>query len=177
MAEVRGLVLGDPRDLATTLGPLVRVRNAEAVKRQVDAAVAAGATAHLPAGDFPASERGLPYLAPQVLTGVDDAMELMREETFGPAIGIAKVAGDDEAVARINASRYGLTAAVFTADLDRAEALAMELEVGTVFANRCDFLDPELAWVGVKDSGRGCTLSALGFGAFTRPKSLHLRAR
>ncbi|MEM1416397.1 MAG: aldehyde dehydrogenase family protein, partial [Myxococcota bacterium] len=176
VAEARRLVLGDPRDAATTLGPLVRVRNAEAVLRHVDAAIAAGARAHLGADEFPeAAARGLPYLAPQVLTEVDEGMELMREETFGPVVGIAPVADDAEAVRRIDASRYGLTAALFTRDLERAEALAAELEVGTVFANRCDYLDPELAWVGVKDSGRGVSLSRVAFEALTRPKSLHFR--
>ena len=167
-------VLGDPRDEATTLGPVVRKRNAETIQAQIDEAVAAGAQA-LIAKDFPGADRGLPYLAPQVLVDVSHEMGLMLEETFGPAIGIMKVSDDDEAVANMNDSRFGLTAAIWTSDIERAERIGRRLETGTVFMNRCDYLDPELAWVGVKDSGRGCTLSSVGYEHLTRPKSFHLR--
>jgi acyl-CoA reductase-like NAD-dependent aldehyde dehydrogenase len=102
-------------------------------------------------------------------------MALMREETFGPAIGIMPVAGDDEAIALMNDSRYGLTASIWTTDADAALRIGDRVDTGTWYMNRCDYLDPALAWTGVKDSGRGCTLSRLGLETFTRPKSFHLR--
>ena len=170
-------VLGDPRDAETTLGPVVRKRNARAIQQQVDKAVAAGARPLLDAATFAGVERGAPYLAPQVLVDVRDDMAIMKEETFGPVVGIARVADDAEALKRMNCSHYGLTASVWTTDLERAETLAADLETGTVFMNRCDALDPDLAWVGVKDSGRGCTLSPMGYEQLTRPKSIHFRRR
>lgn len=175
VATVRGYVLGDPREAATTLGPVVRERNARAIQAQIDAAVAAGARHLVDPASFPGVERGLPYLPPQVLVDVRHDMALMREETFGPAVGLVRVASDEEAVALMNDSPYGLTASIWTNDVERAERLGDALETGTVFMNRCDALDPELAWVGVKDSGRGCTLSRVGYEALTRPKSFHLR--
>jgi acyl-CoA reductase-like NAD-dependent aldehyde dehydrogenase len=167
--------LGDPRDASSTLGPVVRTRNAERIRRSVDAAVAAGARALLDPEGFPAHERGLPYLPPALLIDVHDAMDVMAEETFGPVLPIARVSSDEEAIARIERSRYGLTAALFGRDVERARAIAGELDVGTVYMNRCDVLDPELPWVGVKDSGRGVTLSRYGYDALTRPKSLHFK--
>jgi acyl-CoA reductase-like NAD-dependent aldehyde dehydrogenase len=125
---------------------------------------------------FPeAARRGHPYLAPQLLVDVTDDMAVMAEETFGPVVGVIPVDADDEAVRRMNNNRYGLTASIWSRDVESALAIGDRLETGTVFLNRCDFLDPELAWVGVKDSGRGCTLSSLGFASLTRPKSFHLR--
>ena len=124
---------------------------------------------------FPASQAGTPYLAPQILVDVNHDMAIMRDESFGPVVGVMKVASDEEALALMNDSNYGLTASIWTEDLERAMELAESLETGTVFLNRCDYLDPELAWVGVKNSGRGCTLSRLGFGPMTRPKSFHFR--
>lgn len=167
-------VLGDPREQDTTLGPVVRTRNAEMIQSQIQAAIGAGARALIDT-KFAGAERGLPYVAPQVLVDVTHDMELMREETFGPAIGIMKVRDDDEAIAHMNDSRFGLTAAIWTTDIERAERIGVQLETGTVFMNRCDYLDPELAWVGVKDSGRGCTLSSVGYESLTRPKSFHFR--
>jgi acyl-CoA reductase-like NAD-dependent aldehyde dehydrogenase len=102
-------------------------------------------------------------------------MPIMRAETFGPAVGIMKVSSDEEAVRLMNDSEFGLTAAIFSADVSRAESLADALETGTVFLNRCDYLDPALAWTGIKNSGRGCTLSHVGFEQLTRPKSYHFR--
>lgn len=174
-SAVRAYRLGDPTDAETTLGPLVRASNAEMVSKQVNSAVAMGARTLIDPALFSASGRGAPYLAPQVLIDVTPEMALMREETFGPAVGIARVSDDDEAIRLMNADRFGLTASVFTADLDRAVAIGRQVETGTFFMNRCDFLDPELAWVGVKESGRGVSLSTLGYGPLTRPKSFHLR--
>ena len=124
---------------------------------------------------FAADKEGTPYLAPQVLVDVNHGMLLMSEETFGPAIGIMPVKGDEQAVELMNDSRYGLTASIWTADADAALAIGERVDTGTWFMNRCDYLDPALAWTGVKDSGRGCTLSRLGLEAFTRPKSFHLK--
>jgi acyl-CoA reductase-like NAD-dependent aldehyde dehydrogenase len=169
------LVLGDPRDSSTTLGPVVRIRSAEAIQAQIDEAIAAGARPLLDPGHFEGSKRGLPYMAPQALVDVDHSMRIMTEETFGPAVGIMRVQDDAEAIALMNDSRYGLTASVWTSDLDRAQQVGARVETGTWFMNRCDYLDPELAWVGVKDSGRGCSLSTLGYAQLTRPKSFHLR--
>jgi acyl-CoA reductase-like NAD-dependent aldehyde dehydrogenase len=171
----RRYVLGDPLDPATTLGPMVRASAADFVRGQIAEAVAKGARALVDPKGFPAAREGTPYLAPQVLVGVDHSMRVMSEESFGPVIGIMKVASDDEAVRLMNDSQYGLTAAVWTADEDAAIAIGDRIATGTWFMNRCDYLDPALAWTGVKDSGRGCTLSRLGFAALTRPKSFHLR--
>ncbi len=167
--------LGSPLDPQTTLGPVVRTAAAEAVRSQVREAIARGARQLIDEGLFAASASGTPYLAPQVLAGVDHSMGIMREESFGPAVGIMKVDSDEEAVRLMNDSDYGLTAAIFSADAERAETLGDALETGTVFLNRCDYLDPALAWTGVKNSGRGCTLSRVGFEQLTRPKSFHFR--
>ena len=169
------LQLGDPRVSSTTLGPVVRVRNAEAIQAQIDEAVAAGARPLLDPSHFKETQRGLPYMAPQALVDVDHSMRIMSEETFGPAVGIMQVQGDVEAVSLMNDSAYGLTASVWTDDLEHAARIGARVETGTWFMNRCDYLDPELAWVGVKDSGRGCSLSTLGYAQLTRPKSFHLR--
>jgi acyl-CoA reductase-like NAD-dependent aldehyde dehydrogenase len=174
-ALVRDYVLGDPLDPATTLGPMVRTSAAGFVRGQVDEAVAAGASPLVDAAGFPADDPAGPYLAPQVLVGVDHGMRVMVEESFGPVIGIMPVAGDDEAVALMNDSPYGLTASIWTADLDAAVAIGDRVDTGTVYLNRCDHLDPALSWTGVGDSGRGTTLSVHGFHALTRPKSFHLR--
>ncbi len=167
--------LGSPLDPETTLGPVLRSAAAEAVRSQVREAKARGARQLIDETGFPASVTGTPYLAPQVLVDVDHSMAIMREETFGPAVGIMSVASDDEAVRLMNDSEFGLTAAIFSADAARAETLGDALETGTVFLNRCDYLDPALAWTGVKNSGRGCTLSPVGFEQMTRPKSYHFK--
>src|SRR6266404_2642247 len=167
--------LGSPLDPETTIGPVVRTAAAESVRSQVREAVGQGARQLIDEAWFAASAPGTPYLAPQVLVDVDHSMAIMRDETFGPAVGIMKVASDEEAVRLMNDSDFGLTAAIFSADAARAEALGDALETGTVFLNRCDYLDPALAWTGVKNSGRGCTLSRVGFEQLTRPKSYHFR--
>jgi acyl-CoA reductase-like NAD-dependent aldehyde dehydrogenase len=176
VARARAYVLGDPLDPATTLGPLVRASAAAHVRDQVAEAVAAGARALVDPGGFPRDELGTPYLAPQVLVGVDHRMRVMTEETFGPVVGIMPVEGDDEAVGLMNDSDYGLTASVWTGDVDAAVAIGDRVETGTWYLNRCDYLDPALAWTGVKSSGRGVSLSTLGLRALTRPKSFHLRS-
>ncbi|HEV7801412.1 MAG TPA: aldehyde dehydrogenase family protein, partial [Burkholderiales bacterium] len=167
--------LGNPLDPQTTLGPMVRTDAADNVRRQIQEAIGMGAQALIDPARFPAARDGTPYVGPQVLVNVDHRMQIMTEETFGPAVGIMRVQDDEEAVRLMNDSRYGLTASVWTADEGAALALGDRIETGTVYMNRCDYLDPALAWTGVKDSGRGCTLSRLGLEAFTRPKSFHLR--
>ena len=171
---VRGFELDDPMQPGTSLGPMVRTAAADAVRRQVEAAVQAGATAHIDPAGFPKAQVGTPYLAPQVLTDVDHTMSVMRDETFGPVAGIMKVKDDAEAVRLMNDSPFGLTASIWSRDLEAAQRIGDQVETGTVFANKADYLDPALAWVGVKDSGRGCTLSRLGYGPLTRPKSFNL---
>jgi acyl-CoA reductase-like NAD-dependent aldehyde dehydrogenase len=167
--------LGSPLDPGTTLGPVVRTAAADAVLAQVHDAVARGARQLIEPSAFPAAVRGTAYLAPAVLVDVDHSMPFMRAETFGPAVGIMQVGSDEEALRLMNDSDYGLTAAIYSNDVERAEALGDALETGTVFLNRCDYLDPALAWTGVKDSGRGCTLSRVGFEQLTRPKSYHFK--
>ncbi len=169
--------LGDPMDPATNLGPMVRVSSAESVRADVAAAVAAGARPLVDDSPFARALPGSAYCAPQLLVGVDHSMDVMAEETFGPVVGVMPVDDDEQAIALMNDSRYGLTASVWTQDADAALAIGDRLETGTVFMNRCDYLDPQLAWVGVKDSGRGCTLSRVGYEHLTRPKSFHLRLR
>ena len=172
VALVRGYVLGDPRDEATTLGPMANIRFAQEVRRQVDAAVAAGAKAHI--DTMPADDGGA-YVTPQILTGVDHSMDIMRLETFGPAVGIMPVRDDAEAIALMNDSNFGLTCSIWTGDTAAADTIGRQLQTGTVFMNRCDYLDPALCWTGCKDTGRGAGLSILGFHAVTRPKSYHLK--
>jgi acyl-CoA reductase-like NAD-dependent aldehyde dehydrogenase len=175
VALTRRYRLGNPLAPDTTLGPMVRSSAAELVRSQVAEAVEQGARALIAPAEFPADQAGTPYLAPQVLIDVNHRMRVMTEETFGPAVGVMAVNDDDEAVALMNDSRYGLTASIWTTDVDAAIQIGDRVETGTWFLNRCDYLDPALAWTGVRDSGRGCSLSRLGYDALTRPKSFHLR--
>ena len=163
--------LGNPLEKETNLGPLVRTEAAENVRAQIKQAVKKGAKALLRLKDTPKT----PYLPPEVLIDVDHRMAVMTEESFGPVVGIQAVKDDDEAIGLMNDSRYGLTASIWTKDAEAALRIGERVDTGTWFMNRCDYLDPALAWTGVKDSGRGCTLSRLGLEAFTRPKSFHLR--
>jgi acyl-CoA reductase-like NAD-dependent aldehyde dehydrogenase len=165
--------LGNPLEKDTNLGPMVRADAAETVRGQVRQAVRKGAKALLKLKDRP----GTPYLPPEVLVDVDHTMDVMVEETFGPAVGIQPVKSDEQAIELMNDSRYGLTASIWTKDAEAALSIGDRVETGTWFMNRCDYLDPALAWTGVKDSGRGCTLSRLGLETFTRPKSFHLRVQ
>lgn len=172
---VKGYRLGRSDDEKTTLGPVVRASAADFVRDQVKDAISKGAIPHINADDFPMNEVGSTYLAPQLLTNVNHQMRVMTEESFGPVVGIMKVDSDEEAISLMNDSEFGLTASVFTQDIDTAVAIGQQLETGTFFVNRCDYLDPALAWTGVKNSGRGCTLSALGYESLTRPKSFHIK--
>jgi len=174
-ATTREYVLGNPLDEKTTLGPMANKRFADVVRGQTAEALAKGATAHINTKAFDANDDATAYLAPQVLTGVDHTMSVMMEESFGPVVGIMRVKDDEEAIRLMNDSPYGLTASIWTADVDAAERIGHRVETGTVFMNRCDYLDPALAWTGVKDTGRGAALSPIGFEMLTRPKSFHLR--
>jgi acyl-CoA reductase-like NAD-dependent aldehyde dehydrogenase len=172
---IRKYTLGDPLDPETSLGPLVRTAAAEGVRHQLRSAIAAGARPMIDEREFPKSAFHTPYLAPQLLLDAPANSAVMREEVFGPVAGVAKVHSDAEAVERMNDSLFGLTAAIWTADESAALTIGNQVNTGTWFMNRCDYLDPALAWVGVKDSGRGCTLSVVGYEHLTRPKSFHLR--
>lgn len=167
--------LGNPLDETTTLGPVVSKKRAEFIRAQIQQAESLGAMPCINAGEFAVGDLGETYMAPQVLLNVDHAMAVMKEETFGPVIGIMKVKHDQQAVQFMNDSAYGLTASFWTQDADKAMDLGNQINTGTVYMNRCDYLDPALAWIGVKQSGRGCSLSRLAYKQFTRPKSFHLR--
>lgn len=168
-------ILGNPLDEKTTLGPMVRTRSANFARQQIDDAISQGAVALIPSILFPENKADSPYLAPQILVNVTHDMSVMQEESFAPVIGIMKVNSDEQAIQLMNDSEFGLTASIWTEDLDRALSIGNQVNTGTWYMNRCDYLDPELAWTGVKNSGRGCTLSVLGYDSLTRPKSFHLR--
>jgi acyl-CoA reductase-like NAD-dependent aldehyde dehydrogenase len=170
----RGWTLGDPLDPETVVGPMARPGFADLVRAQRDEALRKGARAHLKT-PHPRDSSGSTWLPPEVLTGVNHQMAVMREESFGPIVGIMPVADDAEAITLMNDSPYGLTASIWTTDLDAAARIGAEIETGTVYANRCDYLDPALVWTGVKETGKGGSLSALGYDNLTQPKSFHLR--
>jgi len=174
VAWVSKYKLGNPLDQETTLGPMANKRFAAVVREQISDAVSRGARALIDPKLFPEDDGGA-YLAPQILVDVDHSMTFMTEETFGPAVGIMKVKSDEEAIALMNDSKYGLTASLWTSDVERARRVGDALETGTVFMNRADYLDPALCWTGVKETGRGGSLSIIGFHNLTRPKSYHLR--
>ncbi|KAI8904053.1 Aldehyde/histidinol dehydrogenase [Gorgonomyces haynaldii] len=172
---VYGYKLGNPLEDDTNLGPVVNVHQASLIRQQIQEAVQQGAQQLIDLSKFPAARDGTAYVAPQILVNVNHQMRIMTEETFGPVVGIVKVSSDQEAIRLMNDSQYGLTCSIWTKDLEKAVEIGDQIETGTVFLNRCDYLDPALAWVGVKDSGRGVSLSKYGFDAVTRPKSYHLR--
>jgi len=173
----RKYVLGNPLERQTTLGPVIRPEAAKSIRKQIAASVRAGAKPAIDESEFPASQPGTAYVAPQLLLNADHSMPVMTEEIFGPVAGLMKVSSDEQAIALMNDTRFGLTAAIWTADEEAASSIGNRVQTGTWFMNRCDYLDPALAWVGVKDSGRGCTLSVVGYEHLTRPKSFHLRTR
>jgi acyl-CoA reductase-like NAD-dependent aldehyde dehydrogenase len=172
VAIVNGYTLGNPLDAETTIGPMANVRFAQEVRAQIAEAVEAGAVAHI---DRMEGDDGGAYLTPQILTNVTHDMRVMRDESFGPVVGIMKVSSDAEAIALMNDSEFGLTASLWTQDVDRAAAVGDQVETGTVFLNRADYLDPGLCWTGCKNTGRGGGLSVIGYHNLTRPKSYHLK--
>ena len=172
VAIVNGYKLGNPLDPETSIGPMASTRFAAEVRAQIAEALADGAVAHIAPM---AADDGAAYLTPQILTNVTHKMRVMRDESFGPVVGIMKVSSDEEAIALMNDSEFGLTASLWTADLDRAQAVGDQVETGTVFLNRADYLDPGLCWTGCKNTGRGGGLSIIGFHNLTRPKSYHLK--
>lgn len=174
VAWVSNYKLGNPLDPETTLGPMANKRFAKVVREQIADAVSKGAKALVDPKLFPADDGGA-YIMPQVLTNVDHSMAFMKDETFGPAVGIMKVKSDEQALELMNDSPYGLTASLWTQDPERAARIGRDIETGTVFMNRADYLDPALCWTGVKETGKGGSLSVLGFQNLTRPKSYHLK--
>ena len=174
VAWVSNYKLGNPLDPETTLGPMANKRFAKVVREQIADAVSKGAKALVDPKLFPADDGGA-YIMPQVLVNVDHSMAFMKDETFGPAVGIMKVKSDEQALELMNDSPYGLTASLWTQDPERAARIGRDIETGTVFMNRADYLDPALCWTGVKEIGKGGSLSVLGFQNLTRPKSYHLK--
>ena len=174
IAIVKGYKLGDPLEQATTLGPMAHRRFADEVRDQVNDALQKGATAHIKQFD---EDDGATYLSPQILTGVNHNMRVMRDESFGPVVGIMRVSNDEQAIELINDSEFGLTASLWTRDPQRAASIGERIETGTVFMNRADYLDPALCWTGCKQTGRGGALSVIGYQNLTRPKSYHLRKK
>ena len=172
---VNTLKLGRSDDPNTSMGPLVRASAAEFVREQIAEAINQGATAHIKRDDFSADQPGSAYLAPQLLSNVDHTMRVMTEESFGPVVGIQKVSSDEQAIELMNDSEFGLTASIFTQDIEKGIELGQQVETGTFFINRCDYLDPDLAWTGIKNSGHGCTLSVMAYESVTRPKSFHIK--
>ncbi len=172
--ETKAYKLGNPLEQDTTMGPMAQARFADFIREQKAEALRKGATAHMNTRDA-ADKDGSPYLPAEVLTNVDHQMSVMREESFGPIVGIMKVRNDEEAIALMNDSPYGLTASLWTRDIEHAVKVGDRVETGTLFMNRCDYLDPALVWTGVKDTGKGAALSQIGFDNLTRPKSYHLR--
>ena len=173
VAVVNQYNLGNPLDPETTIGPMAHIRFANEVRAQTQEAIKDGAKAHIDPCLFPMD--GGAYLMPQILTDVTHDMRIMREESFGPVVGIMSVKNDKEAIKLMNDSNFGLTASLWTEDINRAEAIADRIDTGTAFMNRADYLDPALCWTGCKDTGRGGGLSMIGYHNLTRPKSYHLK--
>ena len=174
IAKTREYALGDPMAASTSIGPLAQAGSRAFLAQQVEDAVRSGGRVVVSAKDFQVPSHGW-FAAPVVVADAPQSCHLMQEESFGPVIGITPVSGDDEAVAMMNDSPYGLTASIWTSDYERAVRIGERVETGTFFMNRCDYLDPALPWCGVKDTGRGATLSHYGLLKLTRLKSMHLR--
>lgn len=175
--QANALTLDLPDKPNTTLGPMANIKGADMVRHHIAKALDEGATVNIDERRFPASQEKTPYVAPQVMTNVNHTMDIMKEETFGPVVGVMPVESDEEAVTMMNDSPYGLTASIWTKDKKIAEQLGNQIECGVFFMNRCDYVDPALPWCGVKDTGRGCSLSHLGYDLVTRPKGFHLRIK
>ena len=172
---VESYVLGNPLDSTTTLGPMAHIRFADEVRSQISEALDAAAKSIIDRSLFPKDTGSDAYLAPEILIDVDHSMRVMTDESFGPVVGIMKVSSDEQAIELMNDSVFGLTASIWTQDAEVAEKIGNQLKTGTVFMNRCDYLDPALCWTGCKDTGRGISLSHLGYQSVTRPKSYHLK--
>lgn len=172
----KGYKLGDPESAETTLGPVVSLQAASRIREHVKEAILAGAQTLIASNHYLEDKDGTPFVAPAVLVDVTHDMRVMKEETFGPVIPIVRVHSDEEAVAMINDSDFGLTCSVWTQSEEAFADLVDKIDAGTVFCNRADYLDPALCWTGVKDSGRGVSLSRYGFDAVTRPKSIHVKS-
>jgi acyl-CoA reductase-like NAD-dependent aldehyde dehydrogenase len=175
LAETYKLQLGDPTTDGTSLGPVVNSEAAKRIRMQVDRAIEMGAQQVSDDARFSVPDLSDCYLPPRVLLDVTHKMALMTEETFGPAIGIMPYDTLDEGIRLVNDSRYGLTASIWSTDMERALSMGPRLAVGTVYLNRCDAVDADLPWIGVKDSGLGATLSREGIVSFTRPKSYNFK--
>lgn len=173
--ETKKYKLGNPLNTDTNLGPMVKTQASNFVRKQIRDAIKAGAKSLIDENIFPASKEGTPYLSPHVLVDVNHSMDIMTQESFGPVVGIMKVSSDEEAIALMNDSEYGLTASIWTKDLEVARKLSKKIQTGTVFMNRCDYLDPALAWTGVKNTGRGVSLSPFVYDSVTRLKSIHFK--
>ncbi|WP_210527958.1 aldehyde dehydrogenase family protein [Rubellimicrobium arenae] len=174
VAWTKQLKLGNPLEVSTSIGPMANRRFADTVRAQTAEAVAAGATPLIGREVFPEDDGGT-YLSPQILVNVDHSMRVMREESFGPVVGVMPVDGDEQALQLMNDSPYGLTASLWTQDAERAARLGRRIDTGSVYMNRADYLDPALCWTGTKDTGRGAALSVLGYHSVTRPRSYHFR--
>ena len=167
--------LGNPLQKETNLGPVVKLSAADFIIKQMNNAVDKGAKKMIDENKFIFPKEHKNYLVPQVLTNVNHDMNFMTEETFGPCVGIMKVKDENEAIKLMNDSPYGLTASIWTKDLEIAEKIGNKVQTGTFYMNRCDYLDPALSWTGVKETGKGCSLSEIAYEKLTSPKSFHLR--
>ena len=170
---VQDYKLGNPLKEETTLGPVANINLANNIRTQSKNAISSGAKPLIDPLFFP-QDSGT-YVMPQIFVDVTHSMSIMRDESFGPVVGIMPVENDQEAIKLMNDSPFGLTASVWTQDISRAEEIANQIETGTVFMNRADYLDPALCWTGIKDTGKGGALSAIGYQNLTRPKSFHLK--
>ncbi len=175
-ATTKAYVLGDPMNPETTIGPMASRGAPAFLASQIEDAVHAGGRLVVDPKSFDMPAKGW-FAAPAVVADAIHGCALMQEESFGPVIGITPVSGDEEAVRLMNDSAYGLTASIWTKDVERAIRIGEQIETGTFYMNRCDYCDPALPWTGVKDTGRGCSLSPYGFHQLTRLKSMHLRTK